>query len=321
VQNAKDWAKLLLKGAARRLPWGARHALLDSLIQSFGEYNVLGEIGHRLRVKSMAVDGANGLMVGALDDPHLFGRYATAGSWATTTLSDISGWFDDHGGGTFLDIGANIGLTIVPISRNPAVTCIGFEPEPRNFTFLSKNVQANCPHGNVVVHQLALYDQKGQLSMAISPINSGDHQLCLGPVRSEENQRRLVEVQVDRLDDVLDAKTLKMPLVIKIDAQGAEPGIFAGGRQIISSASLMSIEFWPRGMRRYQCDVEVELSVLAENFREASVVPGDTEERMQWIDIHSAVDQLRAHWNDARIGNRILMSLFVNRLRVLTADA
>ena len=59
--------------------------------------------------------------------------YASTGRWAEHTNELIGRFFDKAGRGTFLDIGANIGLTTIPVARRANVACHAFEPEPENF--------------------------------------------------------------------------------------------------------------------------------------------------------------------------------------------
>ena len=61
-----------------------------------------------------------------------------------------------------------------------------------------------------------------------------------------EHKRRTIEVEALPLDDA--AGEAQQPLVIKIDTQGAEPYVFAGGREVIGRAGLLVSEFWPYGI-------------------------------------------------------------------------
>jgi FkbM family methyltransferase len=61
----------------------------------------------------------------------------------------FSNFFQANDGGTYLDIGANIGLTTIPIAQLPDVQCIAFEPAPENFRNVQANVRANCDPGKV----------------------------------------------------------------------------------------------------------------------------------------------------------------------------
>ena len=52
-------------------------------------------------------------------------------------------------------MGANIGMTVISVARNPLVRCVAFEPEPTNFANLFANIATNCPYRNVVSDQIA----------------------------------------------------------------------------------------------------------------------------------------------------------------------
>ena len=53
-------------------------------------------------------------------------------------------FFEERDSGTYLDIGANIGLTTIPIARNHRVRCHSFEPDPGLFVHLLENIHRNC---------------------------------------------------------------------------------------------------------------------------------------------------------------------------------
>jgi FkbM family methyltransferase len=302
----KRAAKSALYTLARKLPWPGRHVVFEALLDEFGRYEVFRELGAKLGIDSLSVNGSNGLVYGSINDIGLLLRYATAGAWARETVTLFGQFFKARGGGTFLDIGANIGLMLIPIARNPTIQCYGFEPEPRNFSYLKQNIAANCPHGNVSVNQLALFDRKGPVELELSPGNSGDHRIrttgANGPLM--EATWETISVAADRLDSVVRLETLKLPLAVKIDTQGSEPSIVAGGRRVLAAAELISVEFCPYVMRRVGGDAEAELRFLGANFREGSIAKGDTETPLQWRPIETVVDELRHHLMNREIGDQ-----------------
>ena len=296
----KRAAKSALYTLARRLPWPGRRVILDALLDEYGHYEIFRELGAKLGVDSLSVNGSNGLVYGSINDVGLLLRYGSARTWARETVTLFGQFFEARGGGTFLDIGANIGLTLIPIARNPTIQCYGFEPEPRNFSYLKQNIAANCPHNNVSVNQLALFDRKGPVELELSPGNSGDHR-----IRTTDASGTLMEatwdtiaVGADRLDCVVRLENLNLPLAVKIDTQGSEPSIVKGGRKVLAAAELISLEFSPYVMRRVGGDAEAELRFLGANFKEGSIADGDTETPLQWRPIETVVDELRHHWTN-----------------------
>ena len=111
-----------------------------------------------LKIEQMSVNGEYGLVTGSPSDTAVFAEYLTTKTYSREIVSIITDFFTAHGGrGTFIDIGTNIGLTLRPVSEHFAdVICHGFEPEPINFGFLSRNLDWVPGEGNVQLHNYAL---------------------------------------------------------------------------------------------------------------------------------------------------------------------
>ena len=305
----KSTAKSALQSIARALPWGAKQALLDGMLGSLDQFERFQQIGRVLGVESISVRGANGLVWGSINDKWLLGDYAIRRKWAFNIVELFQQFFSSrHDGGTYLDIGANIGLTLFPIARNPLVQCYGFEAEPKNFAYLNLGLRANCLQDNVLLSQLAIFDSKAEVKFELSPNNLGDHRIRISDSDGllGEGSRETIVVQADRLDNLFDVDCLKRPLAVKIDTQGSEPRIFAGGERTLAPAELVSFEFAPHSMRRIGGNVEAEFRFLAAHFREGSVAVGDEECTFQWRPISAVVDELRNCWTDPGVGTKYL---------------
>src|SRR4051812_6005107 len=100
-------------------------------------------LGHKLGVKSFTCDGAFGLFEGSIIDEGVHGSYLRSGTWdpaLQTLLRERI--FGPSSGGTYVDIGANIGLTVIPAAAIAGVDCFAFEPDPMNYLHLRKNLAA-----------------------------------------------------------------------------------------------------------------------------------------------------------------------------------
>ena len=124
-------------------------------------------------------------------------------------------------GGTYVDVGANVGLTTIPVAQNPRVSCLALEPEPGNFSFLRANIAANCPHGNVVAKRVAVFECPDTLRFEIASDNLGDHRIRLRDVVGQMNEQERTTIEVDALplDDLLQVKD--RPAAVKVDTQGS----------------------------------------------------------------------------------------------------
>jgi FkbM family methyltransferase len=290
----------LTRSWALKLPPVLQRVLLDAMLEKYGHLEVFRELCRELHVSGAIVSGTLGQIAGGVEDKTILPAYMGSGTWQLGMQFVYTSFFNQHKGGTFLDIGANIGLTTISLAKYPGITCHVFEPEPRNFGYLCRNIAENCPPNSVVPHQIALFDEKSTLEFELSPDNLGDHRVRATSRSGElkESSWRTVSVAADRLDDVLDLSTLTRPIAVKIDTQGAEPKVIAGGRQILASADLLSLEFWPYGMARIGGDVEEMIAFLEQNFREASILEHDQEVPSDWQPVAPVAARLRKFWGE-----------------------
>ena len=165
--------------------------------------------------------------------------YAETGVWEEGCNQALIDFFANRSG-TYIDIGANIGLTTVPVAQNPTVTCVAFEPDPTNHANLVENIRRNCSSGNVIVHQTALFDTHATLAFSLSPDNMGDHRIAT----AHDSGRHQINVNAAPLNSILNAG-FKEPLAIKMDVQGAEPAVLRGARATLARAELAIVEFCP----------------------------------------------------------------------------
>src|SRR5215212_6314524 len=191
----KTLAKTLLVKSIRALPLRDRRIILDDLAKNIADFKAAGDIARMVGMTGFVAEGDAGAIRGALDDDAALAKYARDGVWSPRESSLFKNLFAEHGG-TYLDIGANIGLTVIPIAQNPQVACFAFEPEPTNFHYLSENVFLNCRAGNVRLLNLALYDRNATLPFEIAERHSGDHRISVIDVEGELNEQDRKKIPV-----------------------------------------------------------------------------------------------------------------------------
>jgi FkbM family methyltransferase len=285
MSTPSTWAKTLVKRALNALPGHARQAIMEHLIEQSGPYQVMGDLARRHHVESWKARGEYGLIEGDIRDSEIFRSYATRGVWTPELDRELADVFDGTGG-CLVDVGANIGLTTIPVARNPLVTCHCFEPEPRNFAHLTFNVAENCPSGNVVLHNVALFDRSAELEFELSNNNAGDHRVRVLPTSKgayAEDARETIRVRAARLDDLLPLESLRLPIAVKIDTQGAEPQVIAGAQTILQKTTLLHMEFWPYGMRRTGGSIPDMLGFLCAHFEQAKLEFADMGGKASWV--------------------------------------
>ena len=179
-------------------------------------------------------------------------RYSTQGfepdTWATlrALLADA---------GTFLDIGSHIGMySVLARSIAPRADIIAFEPVPA----LCKRHRLFCKANDAAVelHQLALSDVNRTVALYLSAEEASEHgaELATATIASTSWQARKehdeISVPAMTLDTFLAERELKMPLVIKIDAEDHEAAVLRGAAKTITCYQPMIVcEILPRPLR------------------------------------------------------------------------
>ena len=185
-------------------------------------------------------------------------------------------------GRTVLDIGANIGTTTVPLLRRfGARRAIAVEPEQANLRLLALNCLDNGVLDRVAIHALALSDHDGDVTLALSQDNFGDHRVLVAGEQSGgalgEAERETVSVPALRLDTLVERGDVDVSALglVWIDAQGHEGQILAGARSLLGGPVPIVTELWPYGLRRHG-GLERMCDLLAEHY-EAVVEMGAPE--------------------------------------------
>ena len=271
----KRAARRVLKSVAHRLPTRLQGVLVEQFCEDVSPWRVLGQVAPRCHLTSVKVSGAYGTIQSAPTDHHILRVYAETGYWARRTNDTLLEFFRGRRG-RYIDVGANIGLTTIPLAQNPDVRCLAIEPEPTNFANLTANVAANCPHRNVELLQAAAFSRHDTLALEVAPSNNlGDHRLRLQdrPGRFGEHAWSTVLVKALPLDDIVGST--EAPVAVKIDAQGAEPFIVAGGGRVLAGVELLITEWSPYWIARLGADPSTMTDFLREHFRDISIAAGE----------------------------------------------
>ena len=275
MHSVKQLAKAVIRQLVFRAPWGVREAMLDACLDRVGNWEVALRLLPKLKIVEIGVAGDRGIVASAWNDYGVLPEYGLTGTYAETIIAELVRFFQS-GDGTYFDIGANIGLTTIPIARNLRVHCLAFEPEPQNFEFLKRNVMRNAVDGSVEFHRVALFHSRTSMSLAIANENLGDHRLTMGSVPG----RRTIEISAVPLDDFIDR--IKGPLAVKVDTQGAEPFVIAGGNKVLAMAGLLVMEFCPYLMRQLGGDPNVVIDLIS-GFDRVAIMKGGIAEVPNYI--------------------------------------
>lgn len=200
--------------------------------------------------------------------------------YMSTALEYLASIGISTAGTTFVDVGANIGTsTIDALVEFGFGRAVAFEPSAENFRVLRMNVIANDLEDRTDLHRLAVSDAPGDVLLALSPDNSGDHRVMANGAAAGNGAVTTEAVRCVTLDS-LDIAGMGL---IWIDAQGHEAAVLAGAPKALAAGVPVFLEYWPKILGPTLDDLEqmvaggygsvLDVRRLAAGVRDGAVVP------------------------------------------------
>lgn len=126
-----------------------------------------------------------------------------------------------------LDVGANVGVYGLLSAKSTGCKVIACEPAPDTFHTLSDNVRLNRLEDHIELHNAALGDAEGTLTLSV-----GQHGL------NHVVQDGGTTVQQRRLDDIADNREAR---ALKLDVEGYEMHVLRGAPRILADPALKAV--------------------------------------------------------------------------------
>lgn len=253
----RQYLKRLFKLALMRMPERYAYTIFETLCFRYGvlgenraihdhhAYAIFEALCARYRLTGGIRDLPDGQGIeGSFRDFGLFVPLMQTGTYPGAADGLFESDFRSSLRGTYIDIGANVGVTTIPYALKYDWDFYAFEPDPDHFRRLQCNLVRNGVADRVRAYNVALYDKAGTLDLRKSPVNFGDYRLAIGE-SPEAKDWETVKVQTDTLDNLLSAASLRKPIIVKLDTQGAEPFILRGGKSVIAAADIVLTELDP----------------------------------------------------------------------------
>jgi FkbM family methyltransferase len=158
-----------------------------------------------------------------------------------------------------IDAGANIGLaTLFFRLEHPAAEIVCFEPDPRAYQYLERNLQRNEIKG-VVAHNVGLGERRQQASLFVRPDELDSCQSLSQGFAAAVNDEEPVSISVEiaPLSDYLDGSVD----LLKLDVEGAELAALRGAGKALSSIRRIIMEYH----RAPESPLGEVLTILAES--------------------------------------------------------
>lgn len=151
-------------------------------------------------------------------------------------------------GETFWDIGANVGIYSIYAAKKQNVQVVAFEPSLLNLEILLRNVLANDLSSKITLFPLALSDKNAvqQLFMSKSDFIWGGAHNSMGENVGQDGKELLkpiISSQISiSMDSCLEVFKLEQPDYVKIDVDGLEMMVLAGGEKTFQKVKSVLIE-------------------------------------------------------------------------------
>jgi FkbM family methyltransferase len=159
------------------------------------------------------------------------------------THTTTGNWISKLNIGTIIDIGSNEGQFIGQINQViPGKKIIAFEPIKQCF----EKLVVNTKNLNVLAFNCGLSDLNGTTEINISQNFVSSSILPMAKLHKnlypESNYVNTQIIELKRLDDAIKDVTLRDNILIKMDVQGYENKVIAGGEETIKKAAILIVE-------------------------------------------------------------------------------
>ena len=169
-------------------------------------------------------------------------------------------------GDWFIDVGANIGSYTILAAGARGARALAVEPLPAAFAALMANVRINALEDRVRALNVGVAGRKGTLRFTRGN-DTMNHVLA-----ENEGEGDALDVHVLTLDDVVGDRS---PALVKVDVEGFETEVFAGGGRTLAAPSLQALILELNGSgNRYGFDEgELRRHIEAQGFQGCAYDP------------------------------------------------
>ena len=220
-------------------------------------YGTYGEtIEEKLRVQAFraldqptVIRWIDGLSVRILPHEQLSRALFVSGTYEPNTLCAIRHLLQPDD--VFIDVGANAGIMSLTASRwvGPRGHVYSFEPSEREYRTLTHNLEINHVLNVTPIHA-ALSDRAGTATLRVAASGHGGLNTLGDSIAYDGvDTASLEQVEVTTLDDFIRAERIERVSVVKLDVEGAEGAVLAGGSRLLyEHRPALVLEVFPRAL-------------------------------------------------------------------------
>jgi FkbM family methyltransferase len=178
-------------------------------------------------------------------------------------------------GMSVINVGANIGYFAALAAKRTRAPVICVEPDPRCVEVLRQN---QAIYKELRIFPFVASDRLGTETFTLNAASTGDSSITSSAVGTTR------QFPANTLDNIVGKAAVD---VMVIDAQGAEPKIFAGSTNVLQKLSMIFFEFWPYGLELAGFQPEALLALLhSRGFRLSHFFPSfhpDPQANPSWL--------------------------------------
>jgi FkbM family methyltransferase len=203
---------------------------------------------------------------------HIFENACHQGIYEQNTLQLLLHLIGQSG--TYIDIGANIGLLSVPVlARRPEVKVISIEASPTTLSFLKATRDASPHRDRWSIVGSAVGEAAGSTTFWAARPENGAFDGLKNTGRGGEG--RTVVVDVLPLDDIWRSAGSPKVSVVKVDVEGGETGVMRGSRALIERDGPAFVIEWSRAnLPAYGIEPGYLLTICRDIGYRAYAIPG-----------------------------------------------
>lgn len=173
-------------------------------------------------------------------------------------IDAVGRWLEAQGrlgrrDGHIVDVGANIGTTCIPLSRQTGCRVLAIEPFPENYLLLRKNVLQNGLAHRITCVQSAIHDQGETVEMFMPQWQCGGARIHES-MKDHDGAGRIASVPASGLMAILKSSGIQPQEVALVwsDTEGAEIKVVETGEALWAAGVPLYMEVYPLALNRYQ---------------------------------------------------------------------
>lgn len=224
----------------------------------FDAMDIDTRLANRIREKRRAVK--HGAIEMTLAVPNFMCRFRAKSfsSKEPETLAWIDGF---EKGSVFWDVGANVGIYSIYAAKAAGCRVFAFEPSVFNLEFLARNSYLNGLSDKVCLVPLALGDATGAGKLHMTTTDWGGALSTFGQTYGSDGQPLVQVFEYSTIsismDEAVERLRIPVPHYVKIDVDGIEHLILAGGNGVLKQVRGVLVEI-SKGFRE-QADLANKL--------------------------------------------------------------